>query len=199
MNGITSVIKGIAMIVGAIFLALARLATVGLGLAGVVIGVLFLFFAGKEALYLVKDRPGDVAAMAAKANLDLSGGANSLVGLQHDLGPPTSTKDSGAYTNAGDYDWFKDNAIQVEAVGDMPTRIVIGDRSIWRLVGNPAFRGSFLGLRLGMPPPSPAQAAALRASARTCCHARTLDWGVSGGRITWIEFDRVTAELPVSK
>ncbi len=42
---------------GTILLLLARLAAIGLGLAGIVIGVLFLFFAGKEILYLVKDRP----------------------------------------------------------------------------------------------------------------------------------------------
>jgi hypothetical protein len=62
--------------------------------------------------------------------------------------------------------------------------------------GRPDFPGTFLDLKIGGPAPSPEAAAALRKRAVECCQASLLQWGESGGRVTWIDYQRKVLRLP---
>jgi hypothetical protein len=163
-----------------------------LGILFGVAALLLLAWAGAEGVYYFHGRPADLAVMAGQRNLDLAQSSGSLAQLNKALGTPNKPVRNNTAANADLYSWYHDEAVRALVLDDTPVSITIGDISRLRLLPyrRPVFPGSFLGLRIGAPPPSPAEAAALQARATQCCDAKSLTWDVEGGRISQIRYER---------
>jgi hypothetical protein len=135
------------------------------------------------------------AAMAKLADATLYPG--SLRDFREILGEPEHVEHSSSEVNVDIYRWYR-GAVRVRAAGDMPIRIEIGSGHWFDILpfGRPDFPGKFLDLKIGGSAPSPEAAAALRKRAVKCCEAALLQWGASGGRVTWIDFQRKVLRLP---
>jgi hypothetical protein len=172
--------------------AMGLLLLVPVGILAALAILFVLLVVGVETVYFFHNRPNDIASMAAKSGVDLASDAGSLDQLKAALGAPEGQIKSQVADNAIDYWWWHDEAVRVMALGDTPLYIDVGERGNMQLLpyARPAFPGSFLGLRIGQPAPSPAAAAALEARARDCCNAESFTWDARGGRITAIHFRR---------
>lgn len=135
------------------------------------------------------------AAMAKLADATLYPG--SLRNFRELFGEPEHVAHSSSEINVDEYRWYR-GAVRVRAAGDMPIRIEIGTGHWFDVLplGRPDFPGRFLDLKIGGPAPSPEAAEALRKHAVECCQAALLQWGASGGRVTWIDFQRLVRRLP---
>jgi hypothetical protein len=165
---------------------------VPIGLLAVLAIAFVLIVAGVEAVYFFHNRPVDIAGIAAKSGVDLANDTGSLDQLTAALGPPADHIRSPEADNAVDYWWWRDEAVRVTVLNDTPITIEFDERRGFHLLPyqRPVFQGSFLGLRLGQPAPSAAQAASLKARAADCCDAEALTWEVRDGRITAVHFRR---------
>ena len=134
------------------------------------------------------------AAMAKLADVTLYPG--SLRDIREVFGEPEHVEHSSSEINVDQYRWYR-GAIRVRAAGDLPIRIEIGSGRWFDFMpfGRPDFPGRFLDLKVGGPAPSPEAAAALRKHAAECCEAALLQWGESGGRVTWIDYQRKVLRL----
>lgn len=162
---------------------------------GILFGVallLLLAWAGAEGVYYFHGRPADLAAMASQGNVDLATSSGSLTQLNQALGTPNKPVRNNTAANADLYSWYHDEAVRALVLDGTPVSITIGDISRLRLLPyrRPVFPGSFLGLRIGAPPPSAAQAADIQARATACCNAKSLTWDVKQGRISEIRYER---------
>ena len=85
-----------------------------------------------------------------------------------------------------------DQAVRVTVLNHTPITIDFDERRGFHLLPyqRPVFQGSFLGLRIGQPAPTAAQAATLKARAADCCDASSLTLQVRDGRITAIHSRR---------
>ena len=160
------------------------LAALGVGFLAIVAGI--------EAVYFFHNRPVDIAGIAAKSGVDLANDSSSLDQLKAALGAPVDHLRSPQAENAVDYYWWHDDAVKVTALNDTPITIDFDERHGFHVLPypRPVFQGSFLGLRIGGPAPSPAQAAGLKARAVDCCDAESLTWQTRDGRITGVHFRR---------
>lgn len=137
-------------------------------------------------------------AQAAMAKLgDARLFPDSLRGIRELLGEPEHVAHSGSEINVEEYRWYR-GAIRVRAAGDMPIRVEVGDGHWFDILplDRPDFPGKFLDLKVGGPAPSPEAAAVLRKHAVECCQAALFKWGESGGRVTWIDYQRKVMRLP---
>lgn len=153
------------------------------------VAVLVLIVAGVEGVYFFHNRPVDAASLATKANVDLTPDVGSLDALEGALGPPTGKMRAAEAENATDYWWAHDEAVRAETVGESVVSLDFGHRKQFHLLPyqRPVFPGALLGLKIGRPAPSPADAAALKAKAKDCCDG-DLTWDVEDGRIAAIHF-----------
>jgi hypothetical protein len=135
------------------------------------------------------------AAMAELADATLYPG--SLRDIRELLGEPEHVVHSSSEINVDEYRWYR-GAVRVRAAGDMPIRIEVGSGHWFDMLpfGRADFPGKFLDLKVGGPAPSPEAAAVLRKHAVECCEAALLQWGASGGHVTWIDFQRKVMRLP---
>jgi hypothetical protein len=131
------------------------------------------------------------AQMAHLDDLDLSTRAGSLADLSEALSAAEYVEPSSSEINVQEYRWFR-GAVRVRAAGNIPIRIEVGaSRTLEFLpLDRPRFPGSFLGLKIGDPTPSDAQAAELRKRASACCDASLLDWRSFAGHVVGIDYQR---------
>jgi hypothetical protein len=172
--------------------AVGLILMIPVGLLAALAVAILAIVVGVEAVYFFHDRPNDIAGMAAKSSVDLADDARSLDQIKAALGQPADHMRSPEADNAVDYWWWHDEAVRVTALNDTPITIDFGERRNFHLLPyqRPVFQGSFLGLRIGQPVPTLAQAASLKARAADCCDAEDLTWEAQGGRITAIHFRR---------
>ena len=166
----------------------------------VMIGAICLYMVGANVYGYFTKGPWtpDDQAQAAMAKLgDATLYPGSLRNFRELLGEPEHVEHSSSEINVEEYRWYR-GAIRVRAAGDMPIRIEIGNGGWFDILplGRPVFPGKFFDLKVGGPAPSPEAAAALRKHAVECCQAALLQWGASGGRVTWIDFQRKVMRLP---
>ena len=170
-------------------LVLARILGILVMIPVGLVAAILLIVAGVEIVYFFHNRPVDAASLATKAGVDLTPDVGSLSALKGALGPPTGQMRAAEAENATDYWWGHDEALRAEAVDDGVVSVDFGARKQFHLLPyqRPVFPGALFGLRIGQPPPSPADADALETKAKDCC-----DGGVScdvkDGRITALHF-----------
>ena len=141
--------------------------------------------------------PSDQAQAAMAKLADETLYPDSLRDIREMLGEPERIVHSSSEINVDVYRWYR-GAVRVRAAGDMPIRIELGSGDWFDVLplGRPDFSGKFLDLTIGGPAPSPEAAAAIRKHAADCCQAALLKWGVSGGRVVWIDYQRKVLRLP---
>ena len=170
------------------------------GFAVVAAIAICLYMIGANVYSYFTDGPWTPADQAQAAMAKLGDAAlypGSLRNFRELLGEPEYVVHSSSEINVEEYRWYR-GAVRVRAAGDMPIRIEIGNAGWFDILpfGRPHFPGKFLDLKVGGPAPSPEAAAALRKHAVECCQAAQLQWGASGGRVTWIDFQRKVMRLP---
>jgi len=165
---------------------------VRLGILGVLALAIGLAWIGAETVYYFHGRPLDLARMAQQSNVDLANASGSLTALEQAVGPPNKPTRGGTAANADDYSWYHDRALRAVVLDGAVASIEFGlPHKLYVLpYKRPPFPGSFLGLRIGGPEPTAAQAEAIRARAAACCDAQSLTWDVKDGRIVLVHFDR---------
>ena len=169
--------------------ALARILGVLVMIPVGLVGVILLIVAGVESVYFFHNRPADAASLATKVGVDLTPDIGSLSALKAALGAPTGQMRAAEAENATDYWWGHDEAVRAEAVDDGVVSVDFGARKQFHLLPyrRPVFPGALFGLRLGQPPPSPADAAALETKAKDCCDG-AVTWDLKDGRIVALHF-----------
>jgi hypothetical protein len=171
------------------FLVLARILGVLMLIPIGLVAAILLVVAGVETVYFFHNRPVDAASLSTKAGVDLTPDVGSLTALEGVLGPPTGQVRSPEAENAINYWWWHDDAVRATTVGDGVVSLDFGPGKQFHLLPyrRPVFPGALLGLRIGQPPPSPADAAALQAKAKDCCDG-DVTWDVGNGRMVEIHF-----------
>jgi hypothetical protein len=159
--------------------------------------VIALYMTGANVYGYFADGPGtpvdqSQAAVAKRADATLYPDS-----LRESARCLASRRRSSGEINVDEYRWYR-GAIRVRAAGDIPIRVEIDDNGWFDILpfGRPNFPGTFLDLKIGGPAPSPEATAALRKRAVECCQAALLKWGESGGRVSWIDYQRKVLRLP---